>query len=121
MTLITLQGIPNCDTVKKAKRWLAQHNIAYTFRDYKKQPPSLEELTQWAQQVGWENLLNKRGSTWRKLEPAQQQGIDESKAIILMQANPSMIKRPLLRQGTHALVGFNADSYQTFIQKPGHN
>ena len=114
MNHITLQGIPNCDSVKKAKQWLAQHHIKYDFRDYKKQPPTLEELSIWSQQVGWANLLNKRGTTWRKLTP-EQQDIDPDQALQLMAAQPSLIKRPLLFCNGKALLGFKADTYKTFF------
>ena len=103
-----MHGIANCDTIKKAKKWLTEAGIDFQFRDYKKQPPSLEELASWSALVGWEILLNKRGTTWRKLDPALHEDLDESKALQLLADNPSMIKRPLLIKDGNALVGFKA-------------
>lgn len=114
MSHITMHGITNCDTIKKAKKWLTDAGIEYTFRDYKKQPPSVEELQAWSALVGWETLLNKRGTTWRKLDPAVQADVDEAKAMVLLADNPSMIKRPLLIKDQQALVGFKAADYEEF-------
>ncbi len=105
MTLI-LHGIPNCDTVKKARSWLDQHGIAHAFRDYKKSPPSQEELTGWSAALGWQALLNRAGTTFRKLPETDRADLDEGRAIALMQANPSLIKRPLVTGGGEPLLGF---------------
>ena len=115
MTDIIMHGIASCDTVKKAKVWLQQADVAFAFRDYKKQPPELAELQVWSQQVGWETLLNKRGTTWRKLDPSLQADLDEAKALQLLVQNPSMIKRPVLVRGKRIEVGFKADQYHTFL------
>ena len=114
MSQITMHGIANCDTIKKAKKWLTDAGIEFAFRDYKKQPPSTEEIQAWCAQVGWETLLNKRGTTWRKLDPALQADVDEAKAVQLLADNPSMIKRPLLIKQQQALVGFKAADYEEF-------
>ncbi|BAK64810.1 ArsC-family protein [Sphingobium sp. SYK-6] len=103
---ITLHGIPNCDTVKKARAWLAGKGIAYSFRDYKKAPPEPAELRGWVEQAGWEALLNRAGTTFRKLPDEDREAIDEAKAIALMVAHPSIIKRPVVTGLDHLLVGF---------------
>jgi arsenate reductase len=110
---ITLHGIPNCDTVKKARTWLEGQGIAYDFRDYKKAPPGTAELEGWTGEVGWEPLLNKAGTTFRKLPDADKADIDEAKAVALMVANPSVIKRPVVTGAGKLLVGFKPDQWAT--------
>ena len=112
---ITMHGIANCDTIKKAKKWLTEAGIAYDFRDYKKQPPSVSEIENWAKLVSWEQLVNKRGTTWRKLDPAIQASISAELAPKLLADNPSMIKRPLVIKGDQALLGFAITSYEQFF------
>jgi len=91
-----LYGIPNCDTVKKARAWLDQAGLAHEFIDFKKQPPTVSQLQTWARKVGWEPLLNRAGTTWRKLEPVQQElAVDEPGALALMATQSSLIKRPV--------------------------
>lgn len=114
MTL-TLHGIPNCDTVKKARTWLEDRGTVYAFRDYKKVPPTPEELKDWTSMVGWEVLLNKAGTTFRKLPEADKTGLDEAKAIALMAANPSLIKRPVVTGAKALLVGFKPDQWDTAL------
>ena len=109
--MITLYGIRNCDTMKKAWTWLDQHGVAYEFHDYKKAGISREKLAAWASEVGWETLLNRAGTTFRKLPDADKQSIDGAKAIELMIAQPSMIKRPVLETGDKLLVGFKPEIY----------
>ena len=108
---VTVYGIPNCDTVKKARVYLDGRGVAYTFHDYKKAGIDAADLQRWAGQVGWEVLLNKAGTTFKKLPGADKVGIDEAKAIALMQANPSMIKRPVVEGGAKLLVGFKPEIY----------
>jgi arsenate reductase (glutaredoxin) len=108
---VTLYGIPNCDTVKKARVYLDGRGVAYTFHDYKKAGVDAADLKRWAKQVGWEVLLNKAGTTFKKLPDAEKTGIDEAKAIALMQANPSLIKRPVVEGGKTLLVGFKPEIY----------
>ena len=108
---VTLNGIRNCDTMKKAWTWLDQHGVAYGFHDYKKQGVSRAALEGWARQVGWETLLNRAGTTFRNLPEADRQGLDEIKAIDLMLAQPSMIKRPVLETGGRVIVGFKPEVY----------
>ena len=103
---ITLYGIPNCDTVKKARAWLDQKGIGYAFHDYKKAGISAERLKAWCDQLGWEPVLNRAGTTFKKLPDGSKAGLDEAKAIALMVAQPSMIKRPIVEHGRRLLVGF---------------
>ena len=107
----TLYGIKNCDTMKKAWTWLDAHGVAYDFHDYKKAGIDEATLRGWAGQVGWEILLNRAGTTFRALPDADKTDIGEDKAIGLMLANPSMIKRPVLDTGGKLLVGFKPDTY----------
>ena len=111
----TLYGIRNCDTMKKASTWLDSHGVAYTFHDYKKEGVTSEKLRDWAGQVGWEVLLNRAGTTFRKLSDADKQGIDEARAIALMASQPSMIKRPVLEANGQLLVGFRPEQYQAML------
>jgi Spx/MgsR family transcriptional regulator len=107
MTL--LYGIPNCDTVKKARAWLAANGIEAGFHDYKKQGVPEAELRAWVKRLGWEALLNRKGTTWRKLDAATQAGVvDADSAIALMLAQPSVIRRPVLVRGDALRVGFDA-------------
>lgn len=115
--MVTLYGIANCDTVKKARTWLAEQGIDYTFCDFKKTPPSAEFLTACLQQIPLDTLLNKRGTTWRKLTAEQQaKAQDKNQAIELMMAYPSVIKRPVLAVNQHISVGFGSDDYQAIFQ-----
>ena len=109
----TLYGIRNCDTMKKAWTWLDAHGVAYAFHDYKKAGIDRARLEAWVGQVGWETLLNRAGTTFRKLPEAEREGIDEKKALALMLAQPSMIKRPVLDVGGRLLVGFRPAEYGT--------
>jgi arsenate reductase len=103
---ITLYGIPNCDTVKKARLWLDAKGIEYAFHDYKKQGADAGKLADWVKQAGWEMVLNRRGTTFRKLPDADREGIDDAKAVRIMEANPSCIKRPVVEHPGGLLVGF---------------
>jgi arsenate reductase len=107
----TLYGIKNCDTMKKAWTWLDAHGVAYDFHDYKKAGIDEATLRGWAGQVGWEILLNRAGTTFRALPDSDKADIGEDKAIALMLANPSMIKRPVLDIDGTLLVGFKPDTY----------
>jgi arsenate reductase len=109
---VTLYGIRNCDTMKKAWTWLDAAGVAYDFHDYRKQGVSREKLAAWSDRVGWERLLNRAGTTFRKLPEADREGLDEAKAIALMLAQPSMIKRPVLEAGGALLVGFRPAEYE---------
>lgn len=111
MTKIVVHGIANCDTMKKARTWLEGQGLAYDFHDYKKVGISAEKLEAWADAVGWEVLLNKAGTTFRKLPDSDKAGIDRAKAIALMVEQPSLIKRPVLEHPGGVLVGFKPDAY----------
>ncbi|MDH5388513.1 MAG: ArsC family reductase [Gammaproteobacteria bacterium] len=108
----TLFGIPNCDTMKKARRWLEANGVLYSFHDYKKAGVPEEELRLWVKKVGWEVLLNRRGTTWRKLDDDIKNNIDEASAIKVMIENPGSIKRPVLETEGQLLVGFSEDTYR---------
>ena len=110
--MTTLYGINNCDTIKKAKRWLDQANVPYRFHDYRKDGLELTQLREWAAQLGWEQLLNRRGTTWRNLDEAHKSAINEERAIDLMLTYPALIKRPLLDTGNQLVLGFDPDRYQ---------
>ena len=106
-----LYGIPNCDTVKKARVWLDGHGVAYTFHDYKKHGADAVKLRAWCNEMGWNVILNRAGTTFKALPEADKQDIDAGKAIALMVAQPSMIKRPVLEGADKLLVGFKPDAY----------
>jgi len=109
--MTTLYGIPNCDTIKKARKWLKDNGIDYDFHDYKKQGVPEKELRAWVNKLGWEVLLNKRGTTWRKLDDKTKNSVDKNAAIQIMLENPSIIKRPVLIKNKTILVGFKVDEY----------
>lgn len=109
---VTVYGIKNCDTMKKARTWLDARGIAYRFHDYKAEGIDRAHLEGWAKKVGWEVLLNRAGTTFRKLPDAEREGIDEGRAIGLMLAQPSMIKRPVLDLDGRLLVGFKPADYE---------
>ena len=108
---ITIYGIRNCDTMKKARAWLDGRGVAYGFHDYKTDGIAKEKLKAWSHQLGWETLLNRAGTTFRKLPEADKEGLNERKALALMLAQPSMIKRPVLELGRKLLVGFKPETY----------
>ena len=112
---ITFYGIPNCDTVKKARDWLAGRGVAYTFHDYKKQGADAERIARWVEQAGWEKVLNRAGTTFKKLPDADKQGLDAAKAVAVMAANPSCIKRPVLEYPSGLLVGFKPDEWEAAL------
>lgn len=106
-----LYGIPNCDTVKKARAWLAAAGVAHDFHDYKKAGVPADALDGWVARWGWEAVLNRAGTTFKKLPEADRQGLDAGKAVALMLANPSMIKRPIMEGANVALIGFKPDAW----------
>ena len=112
---VTIYGIKNCDTMKKARAWLDSHGVQYDFHDYKARGIDAGTLGRWAAEVGWETLLNRAGTTFRKLSDAQQAGLTERKAIALMTEQPSMIKRPVLEIGKRVVVGFKPEIYAGII------
>ncbi len=108
---ITIYGIKNCDTMKKARAWLDSHGVAYDFHDYKSAGIAKDKLKRWSEDVGWETLLNRAGTTFRKLPDPDKEGLTERKALALMLAQPSMIKRPVLELSGRLLVGFKPEVY----------
>ncbi len=107
-----LYGIPNCDTMKKARSWLAEHGVDYEFHDYKKLGIDEATLRGWVTELGWETLLNRRGMMWRKVPAETKAKIDQESAIALMLETPSIIKRPVLDNGERRHVGFKPEQYQ---------
>ncbi len=113
---ITIYGIKNCDTMKKARAWLDKAGVEYAFHDYKSAGVEKEKLEKWAKKAGWETLLNKAGTTFKKLPDKDKAGLTEAKAIKLMLAQPSMIKRPVLELGGgKLLVGFKPEAYAAAV------
>ncbi|MFW3896614.1 ArsC family reductase [Pseudomonas putida] len=106
-----LYGIKACDTMKKARTWLEEKAIGYDFHDYKTQGIDRDSLNRWCDEHGWEKILNRAGTTFRKLDDAQKADLDQARAVELMLAQPSMIKRPVLDLGGKTLVGFKPDLY----------
>lgn len=114
-----IYGIPNCDTVKKARTWLEKKKIAYEFHDYKKNGISPAKLKEWSTQVGWEPLLNRKGTTWKKLDEKIQASVTNEKAAIkVLSENTSAIKRPLIEKGDKiVIVGFDEEAYGKLLKK----
>ena len=113
--MIKIYGIPNCDTMKKARKWLSENQLDYEFHDYKKQGVPEKKLKQWIKKAGWETLLNKRGTTWRKLSEEIKNTINESSAVQVMLDNPSAIKRPVLEDDDTLIVGFSESEYRKLL------
>lgn len=114
---VTVYGIPNCDTVKKARKWLDANGVEYEFHDYKKLGIDAPTLKAWSKIVGWESLVNKRGTTFRKLPENDKETLTESKAIKLMQEHTSLIKRPMITAGKKHLLGFSEADYKQQLLK----
>ncbi len=117
MSAVTLYGIKNCDTMKKAMTWLNEQGIEYTFHDYKKAGIDADTLENWLEKVSHEVLINRRGTTWRKLSDEDKADVDNAKAVTLMSANPSLIKRPVLDVDGNIHLGFKADEYASLFNK----
>jgi arsenate reductase len=115
---VTIYGIKACDTMKKARDWLDAHGVAYAFHDYKIAGIDRARLEAWVKQAGWETVLNRAGTTFRKLPDAAKSGLDAVKAVELMLEQPSMIKRPVLDLGGRLIVGFKPDIYQAALASP---
>jgi arsenate reductase len=115
----TLYGIPNCDTVKKARTWLADQGHDFAFHDFKKQGLARDTVAHWLEQLDWEVLVNRKGTTWRKLSDEQRaQVVDKASALELMLENPSVIKRPVFDRGGRFSVGFSPDLYRGLFEAP---
>ncbi|HHF2872692.1 TPA: ArsC family reductase [Vibrio diabolicus] len=112
---ITMFGIPNCDTIKKAKKWLEAEDIAYDFHDYRKQGVDVAMVSEFCRALGWELVLNKRGTTYRQLTQEQKDTLNEENVIALLVENPAMIKRPILKVNDQLHIGFKADQYATIF------
>lgn len=108
---IRIYGIPNCDTVKKTRRWMDDNGLEYEFHDYKKLGISIDTLKKWTKAHGHEALINKRGTTWRRLDQSEKENLTDEKAIALMQTNTSLIKRPITESGKLRLIGFDEPQY----------
>lgn len=105
--MITVYGIPNCDTVKKARKWLDNRGVTYSFHDFKKGGLTQERAAEWIAELGVEKVVNKRGTTWKKLDPAVQESVTGETAPALLQAEPSLVKRPVIDLGEIRLIGFD--------------
>ena len=114
---ITVYGIKNCDTVKRARKWLETHSVDYRFHDFRQDGLSQSMLSEWTQELGWETVLNRRGTTWRQLPESERESIDEVSAVRLMMERPSLIKRPVLDQGGRRLIGFDETAYRQQLLK----
>jgi arsenate reductase len=113
--MTTLYGIKNCDTVRKARKWLEAHDVDHTFHDVRADGLTKKDITAWARAVGWETLLNRRGTTWRQLSDADKESISEKGAIDLMLAHPTLIKRPVLVHKKVTHVGFKPAEYEALF------
>ncbi len=116
---ITVYGIPNCDTVKKARSWLEAKKIDYLFHDYKKAGADPARLARWCENAGWETVLNRAGTTFKKLPDAAKADLNQKKAIELMVKQPSMIKRPIVEHGHGLLVGFKPENWEAALNGRG--
>jgi Spx/MgsR family transcriptional regulator len=113
--MIELFGIPNCDTIKKAKKWLEENNIEYKFHNYRKDGINQAMVSHFCQTLGWENVLNKRGTTFRQLDETTKNNLDATTVIPLLVEHPAMIKRPILARDGQLYLGFKADQYQSIF------
>jgi len=113
--MITVYGIRNCQTMKKALSWLEDRGVEYVFHDYKKSGVDKSRLQRWVKHVGWKTLLNTQGTTWRRLTAEQQADMTQGKAVALMVQYPSLIKRPVVETGQQLLVGFDPQIFASFV------
>ena len=113
--MLTLYGIKNCDSVKKARLWLDENNVDYQFHDFRVDGLTAQQIQSFIAKTGWEKLLNKRSTSWRQLDEQQQAGLNAEKAAVLMLDNPTLIKRPVLQLDEQLIIGFNAKIYQTIL------
>jgi Spx/MgsR family transcriptional regulator len=115
--VITLYGIKNCDTVKKARNWLQEHGVEYQFHDFRVDGLEAEQVSGWLQELGWENLLNRRSTSWKALDETTRNSMDEQSALAAIMAQPTLIKRPLLDTGHERFTGFSAANYQKIFNQ----
>ena len=113
--MTTVYGIKNCDTVRKARKWLEAQGVEYQFHDFRADGLAEKDLRSWVKAVGWETLLNRRGTSWRQLPDKDKESVNEAKAIQLMLANPTLIKRPVLLHNKQVHVGFTPADYETLF------
>lgn len=114
--MVTIYGIRNCTTVKKAIAWCQEHEVEFSFHDYRKQGLERARLREWCKHLGWRSMVNTRGTTWRRLTPQQQTLTTEAQALALMLEYPSLIKRPIVETGTQLLVGFDPQLFASFVK-----
>jgi arsenate reductase len=114
--MTVVYGIPNCDTVKKARRWLEKNSIDYSFHDFRKQGLTRSTLDGWCKKINWDVLLNRRGTTWRKIPEQERDGINKTRAIKLMLDNLTLIKRPVIEHGNKIVVGFDEQTYRKIFK-----
>ena len=119
--MTTLYGIRNCDTIKKARRWLKENGIEYHFHDVRTDGITRADLQHWMKTLDWEKLLNRRGTSWRKLPASVRNSINKTSATSVMLDNPAIIKRPVLACGNKLYLGFSVDSYQSIFQLQAHS
>lgn len=115
--MITLYGIKNCDTVKKARVWLDQHGIEYRFHDFREDGLTRSQVRDWLAELGWEAVVNKRSTSWKALSPQQRETMTEASALEAILAQPTLVKRPLLDTGHERHTGFSSSSYQTLFNR----
>jgi arsenate reductase len=115
--VITLYGIKNCDTVKKARKWLEEHGIEYQFHDFRADGLERAAVQSWLDELGWPNLVNKRSTTWKTLDEDARQNMDTASALVAIMEQPTLIKRPLLDTGLERHTGFSVASYQTIFDR----
>jgi len=113
--MLTLYGIPNCGTVKKARAWVIEHGIEHRFHDFRRDGLPEPLLRAWVAELGWEAIINRQGTTWRRIPTEQREGLDEDQAIRLMLASPSLIRRPLLDTGSARHLGFSESRYREIL------
>lgn len=113
--MVTLFGIKNCDTVKKARQWLEQNNVEHCFHDFREDGINSDQVNDWLSELGWQTLVNKRSTSWKQLDPAQREAMNDSLAAKAIMEQPTLIKRPLLDLGNKRCVGFKAADYQAIF------
>lgn len=114
-TMVTVYGLVNCDSSRRARRWLEARGVPFRFADVREQPPSVELLERWSRRAGWPTLLNRRSATWRALPAAQREGLDTDRAVALMAAHPTLVKRPVIEARGEVLVGVDEAAWQHVV------
>lgn len=114
--MLILYGIPNCDSVRKARRWLDKHGVDHQFHDFRKDGLSGKKISQWVDKLGWEQIVNKRGQTWRQLPEKTRKGLNRENAVKLMEESPTLIKRPVLETAKDLKIGFSEADYKALFK-----